>query len=188
MPRDSLSNDTRDADEHNKPQSKTVTGGTVTDCGFKSSSMIQYATLPHRDCGAASATNQQQGAAIDRGDGVMADGGEPASEEVEIWQFETECWNCEANIAVVYPKKTDGAGKRWELAGEKLIDKDYCNIERTYSKTRGKEVYGNICPECDAHQGNHYIHEIVFSTVAGFQSWEKAREKYNVVDIIEVGG
>lgn len=64
MPRDSLSNDTRDADEHNKPQSKTVTGGTVTDCGFRISSMIQYATLPHRDCGAASATNQQQGSEV----------------------------------------------------------------------------------------------------------------------------
>jgi len=64
MPRDSLSNDTRNADEHNKPQSKTVTGGTVTDCGFKISSMIQYATLPHRYYGVASATNQQQGGEV----------------------------------------------------------------------------------------------------------------------------
>lgn len=83
MPRDSLSNDTRDADEHNKPQSKTVTGGTVTDCGFRVSSMIQYATLPHRDYGAVSTSNQQQGAGIDRGDGVVTDGGEPASGEIE---------------------------------------------------------------------------------------------------------
>jgi len=60
MPRDSLSNDTRNADEHNKPQSKTVTGGTVTDCGFKISSMIQYVTLPHRYYGAVSTANQQQ--------------------------------------------------------------------------------------------------------------------------------
>ena len=47
-------------------------------------------------------------------------------------------------------------------------------------------MYGNLCTDCGAYQGNHYIHEAVFTDVAGYQSWEKARELYDVVDVIEV--
>jgi len=64
MPRDSLSNDTHDADEHNKPQSKTVTGGTVTDCGFRNLSMFTYATTANSNYGAVPADNQQQGSEV----------------------------------------------------------------------------------------------------------------------------
>lgn len=106
--------------------------------------------------------------------------------EIEIWQFETDCWKCESRIVVVYPRQADGSGGQWEIVGGSLTDKDYCNVKQTHSKTQGKDVYGNICEECGAYQGNHYIHEAVFSDVAGFQSWEKARELYDVVDVIEV--
>ena len=105
--------------------------------------------------------------------------------EIEIWRFETDCYDCDSTIQVVYPRKVDGSGKQWDLVGEQLTDKDYCNIQHTYSKTRDKHIYGNICPECGAYQGNHFIHEIVFSDVAAFQSWERARDRYEVVDVIE---
>ena len=106
--------------------------------------------------------------------------------EIEIWQFETDCWKCDSEISVVYPRQVDGPGGQWEIAGESLSNEEYCNVEQTHSKTQGRDVYGNICTDCGAYQGNHYIHEAVFSDVAGYQSWEKARELYDVVDVIEV--
>jgi len=31
----------------------------------------------------------------------------------------------------VYPRQVDGPGGQWEIAGESLTDKDYCNVEQT---------------------------------------------------------
>ncbi|GAB7093442.1 hypothetical protein JCM30237_05940 [Halolamina litorea] len=106
---------------------------------------------------------------------------------IEIWRYETGCWKCSTDIPVVYPRGLGGfGGGTWEPAGSILVDKDYCNVERTYSKTQGQEVYGNICPSCGAYQGNHFIHEQVFDSVAAYQSWDRAREDYEVIDIVEV--
>jgi len=76
--------------------------------------------------------------------------------EIEIWQFETSCWKCDGEISVVYPRQVGGGcGSNWEIAGESLTDKDYCNVEQTHSKTQGRDVYGNLCTDCGAYQGNH---------------------------------
>ena len=111
--------------------------------------------------------------------------------EIEIWQFETSCWKCDSEISVVYPRQVDGGRRgKWEIAGESLTDKDYCNVEQTHSKTQGRDVYGNLCTDCGAYQGNHFIDEVIFSDLAGYQTspncWEKVRELYDVVDVIEV--
>jgi len=106
--------------------------------------------------------------------------------EIEIWQFEISCWKCDSEISVVYPRNAGGLIGQWGIVGESLTDKDYCNVEQTHSKTRGWDVYQNLCTDCGAHQGNHDIHEAVYGDVAGYQSWEKARELYDVVDVIEV--
>jgi hypothetical protein len=52
-------------------------------------------------------------------------------------------------------RQVDGPGGQWEIAGESLTDKDYCNVEQTHSKTQGRDVYGNLCTDCGAYQGNH---------------------------------
>ncbi|KAB1193475.1 hypothetical protein GJR96_08465 [Haloferax sp. MBLA0076] len=106
---------------------------------------------------------------------------------IEIWRYDTDCWKCSTQIQVVYPRGLGGfGGGTWELAGEKLVDKEYCNVEKTFSRTQGLEVFGNVCTNCTAYQGNHFIHEHVFDTVAAFQSWDRAREEYEVVDVVEV--
>ena len=106
---------------------------------------------------------------------------------IEIWRFEDSCWKCGTTNQVVYPHGLGGfGGGTWGQVGDQLAEKSYCNVERTYSKTQGREVYGNICTDCGAYQGNHFIHEAVFDTVAAFQSWERAREEYDVVDVIDI--
>lgn len=106
---------------------------------------------------------------------------------IEIWRFKTSCWKCDEPLSVVYPYGLGGfGGGTWKPAGKQLVDKSYCNVEQTYSKTQGRQVYGNICSECDAYQGNHFIHEAVFDTVAAYQSWDRAREEYEIVDVIDI--
>lgn len=106
---------------------------------------------------------------------------------IEIWRFEMDCWQCETTFSVVYPRGLGGfGGGTWEKAGPQLAEKPYCDVKQTYSKTQGRKVYGNVCPRCDAYCGNHFVYEAVFSDVAGYQSWERAREEYHVVDVIDI--
>jgi hypothetical protein len=106
--------------------------------------------------------------------------------EIEIWQFEISCLKCDSEISVVYPRNAGGLPGQWGIVGELLTDKDYCNVEQKNPKTQGWDVHGNVCTDCGAHEGNIDIHEIVYSAVAAYQSWEKARELCDVVDVIEV--
>jgi len=32
-------------------------------------------------------------------------------------------------------------------------------VERVYSNTLGKKVWGNVCQHCDSYQGNHFIQQ-----------------------------
>jgi hypothetical protein len=91
---------------------------------------------------------------------------------IEIWRLEMDCWKCDVPNRVVYPNGLGGfGGGTWERVGNELGEKDYCNAQETHSRTQGRRVYGNICTECGAYQGNHFVHEAVFDTVAAFQSW-----------------
>lgn len=41
--------------------------------------------------------------------------------------------------------------------GEALADSPENAVERVFSNSLDREVWGNVCKHCDAYQGNHYI-------------------------------
>lgn len=106
---------------------------------------------------------------------------------VEIWKLDYQCYRCDAPMEVVYPNGVGGFAGDWVEVGPELTDKEYCNVEKTHSKTQGRDVYGNICENCGAYQGNHFVYEAVFSGVAAVQSWDAQDiPGIEVVDVIEI--
>lgn len=73
--------------------------------------------------------------------------------DAETLNWDTECWKCGEETPVVWPKNTSLNSE----VGEQLAELDEYNVERTYSNSLGKEVWGNICVECGAYQGNNFI-------------------------------
>lgn len=77
---------------------------------------------------------------------------------VSVLSWETECWNCGREIPVVWPK----VGHLDRDHGEELA-KQFEQVERVYSKTQDRDVWGNVCVHCDSYQGNHYMEQESFS-------------------------
>lgn len=73
--------------------------------------------------------------------------------DVSVLQWDTECWKCGDGTPVVWPED----GHLNSDLGEKLANSDENNVERVYSKTQDREVWGNVCEHCNAYQGNHYM-------------------------------
>ena len=70
-----------------------------------------------------------------------------------VISWDTECWKCGRDTPVVWPE--DGTLNDDDIGG--AVASGQNNVERVYSKTQGREVYGNVCEHCDAYQGNFYI-------------------------------
>lgn len=77
----------------------------------------------------------------------------PVDEE-KLLTWETECWQCGEETGVVWPKEDHLDSP----IGDILANYD-TPVERVYSNTLEKEVWGNICQHCDSYQGNHFIEE-----------------------------
>lgn len=75
--------------------------------------------------------------------------------DLSVLEWSTECWNCGSETTVVWPKN----GHLDSDVGETLANADTWNVQRVYSKTQNREVWGNVCVHCDAYQGNHYIEQ-----------------------------
>lgn len=70
----------------------------------------------------------------------------------QLLTWQTECWQCGEDTLVVWPRYDHLDTP----IGDVLANYD-TPVERVYSNTLEKEVWGNICQHCDSYQGNHYI-------------------------------
>jgi hypothetical protein len=102
-------------------------------------------------------------------------------EDIEIWQFEMDCFQCEASVDVVYPRPLGGPeGGSWNLVGEALEAADYSNVKRVYSDTQKMFVWGNHCPECDVYLGNYFVREAAKDQSQGWQD----RDGFRLIDTV----
>lgn len=107
-------------------------------------------------------------------------------DEVEIWKFPTECHKCETDISVVYPRGVGGPhGGTWEAVGETLADQPYCNVEKTYSEVQDQPVWGNICTECGAYQGNYHVYTAATERADAIGDWTETDDEFCHVDTVE---
>jgi phage FluMu protein Com len=72
--------------------------------------------------------------------------------KVKIWTIKMKCYNCKEIIDVTWPEEVD-----LDLVGQHLTTKSYAHISKVFSKTQNQAVWGNVCPLCDAYQGNFVI-------------------------------
>lgn len=75
--------------------------------------------------------------------------------DIDVYRWETDCWKCGADTPVVWPQE----GALDSELGELLAKYPDYNVQKVFSKSLGKEVWGNVCEACDAYQGNHFIRE-----------------------------
>jgi hypothetical protein len=73
--------------------------------------------------------------------------------DIAVLEWSTECWKCGSETPVVWPEEAHLDSH----FGEELGSSDGTNVERVYSNSQDREVWGNVCEHCDAYQGNHYI-------------------------------
>ena len=86
----------------------------------------------------------------------------PKEVEIELWMWYKECWKCGEETPVVWISPYSVVGEFnvdpdsfRELP--KRISKIYPFFKITYSKTMGGNVYGNVCVNCGAYQGNWFV-------------------------------
>lgn len=73
--------------------------------------------------------------------------------EPDEYQWESECWQCGEETVVVWPRGTHLDSE----VGERLAEQTEYNVQKVFSKSLNKEVWGNTCNNCEAYQGNHFI-------------------------------
>ena len=66
--------------------------------------------------------------------------------KIPIYHYKNKCYRCGKEIDVYYPE---------EIAYAHGIG----NVKETYSKTKGEKTKGNVCPYCNAYQGNWFVWE-----------------------------
>ena len=72
----------------------------------------------------------------------------------KLLTWETDCWQCGEQTPVVWPR-----GDHLDTPlGDILVNYE-TPVERVYSNTLGKKVWGNVCQNCDSYQGNHFIQQ-----------------------------
>ncbi|WP_020220547.1 hypothetical protein [Halarchaeum acidiphilum] len=77
----------------------------------------------------------------------------PADHEKFVtWQ--TECWKCGEDTPVVWPRND-----HLDTPLGALLAEYETPVERVYSRTLEKRVWGNVCQHCHAYQGNHYLQQ-----------------------------
>ena len=89
---------------------------------------------------------------------IANDKGEKMTVHHTVYVFDDECWKCKQKIKLAFIETEPYVIREIGDEGLELIkDKPYANIKKVYSKTLEREVWGNICPKCDAYQGNWYL-------------------------------
>jgi len=73
---------------------------------------------------------------------------------VKIWSFKFKCYSCSKKMDAAWPEDLD---LEIEEIGEYLGHKQYCIVKRVFSRAMNQEVWGNVCPSCNAYQGNQFI-------------------------------
>ncbi len=66
----------------------------------------------------------------------------------------TDCWQCGEQTPVVWPR-----GDHLDTPLGDILANYETPVERVYSNTLGKKVWGNVCQNCDSYQGNHFIQQ-----------------------------
>jgi len=95
-----------------------------------------------------------------------------------VYVFEDRCWRCGENISLAYVERVPDDEREIGDEGLEVIEgKPYANVQKVYSKTLERDVWGNICPECGAYQGNFFL----------FTKWASAKYEgtAKVMDVIE---
>lgn len=82
--------------------------------------------------------------------------------DTDVYEWETECWKCGEQTSVIWPKNADLDSE----VGEELAELEDNAVERVYSNSLSREVWGNVCEACDAYQGNHFLEEEVIEQFA----------------------
>ena len=72
----------------------------------------------------------------------------------KLLTWETDCWQCGEQTPVVWPR-----GNHLDTPLGDILANYETPVERVYSNTLGKKVWGNVCQHCDSHQGNHFIQQ-----------------------------
>ena len=90
----------------------------------------------------------------------------------------TQCWKCGNDTPVVFCRFVGrgfvGCGAHYDpdkcMEREEQImrrlSRKFPFIRRTYSKSQGKEVWGNLCILCGAYQGNFFLSHDYFEIIA----------------------
>ena len=87
----------------------------------------------------------------------------------DVYRFQDNCWKCGHEFDFIWVEHT---------GLEHVVGKAYAtNIKRTLSKTQEAFVVANVCPKCEALQGNFYI----FPKFANAAYQNRAE----VIDVIE---
>ena len=94
-----------------------------------------------------------------------------------VYVFDEECWKCGEKMKLAFIESDPYVIREIGDEGLDLIkDKPYANIKKVYSETLERRVWGNVCPECDAYQGNSFL----FSKFADAYGGGKTK----IVDVI----
>ena len=72
----------------------------------------------------------------------------------KLLTWETDCWQCGEQTPVVWPR-----GDHLDTPLGDILANYGTPVERVYSNTLGKKVWGNVCQHCDSYQGNHFIQQ-----------------------------
>ena len=72
----------------------------------------------------------------------------------KLLTWKTECWQCGEQTPVVWPR-----GDHLDTPLGDILANYETPVERVYSNTLGKKVWGNVCQHCDSYQGNHFIQQ-----------------------------
>ena len=72
----------------------------------------------------------------------------------KLLTWETDCWQCGEQTPVVWPR-----GNHLDTPLGDILANYETPVERVYSNTLGKKVWGNVCQHCDSYQGNHFIQQ-----------------------------
>jgi protein-arginine kinase activator protein McsA len=92
--------------------------------------------------------------------------------------FDDKCWKCEENIKLAFIETIPFVLREVGDEGLELIkDKKYATVKKVYRRTLGREVWGNVCPNCEAYQGNWFL----------FSKWADAyyTNQTKIVDAIQ---
>ncbi|OYT59552.1 hypothetical protein B6U81_05945, partial [Thermoplasmatales archaeon ex4484_30] len=88
----------------------------------------------------------------------------PKEVEIEVWMWHKKCYKCGKETPVVWTSPNTIVGEfnvdpnSFEELPKKISD-IYPFFKLTYSNTMKENIYGNVCINCGAYQGNWFVLE-----------------------------